>query len=138
VTAPTNGTELMGMFLPASPFVGRLGVQVVHLGDGGSKLRLPWDPANTTIGDLVHGGAIAALVDMTIMTTAWCGAKLPDNWRGVTVSMAVQYLAPAHSTDLISQGVVRRRGRSLVNVDVSVADSVGNAIASALGTYKIG
>jgi uncharacterized protein (TIGR00369 family) len=138
VSSPTNGAELMAAFLPASPFVGRLGVQAVELGDDSATLRLPWDPENTTVGDLVHGGAIAALVDMTIMTTAWCGAELPVNWRGVTVSLALQYLAPAQSTDLVSRGVVRRRGRSLVNVDVTVTDAEGAAVASALGTYKIG
>src|SRR5581483_315920 len=61
----------------------------------GVRLRLPWDPSNTTLGDMVHGGAIATLADLTVMAAAWCGADAPESLRGVTVSMALEYLAPA-------------------------------------------
>jgi uncharacterized protein (TIGR00369 family) len=43
------------------------------LDDDEVRLRLPWDPSNVTIGDMVHGGAIATLADLTVMAAAWCG-----------------------------------------------------------------
>ena len=89
----------MAQFLPQSPFVTKLGVVSDRLEDGQVRLRLPWDPSNTTLGDMVHGGAIATLADLTVMAAAWCGATVPDNMRGVTVSMALEYLAPARATD---------------------------------------
>ena len=58
------------------------------------RLRLPWDPSNITVGDMVHGGAIATLADLTVMAAAWCGAEAPRELRGVTVSMAVDFMAP--------------------------------------------
>ena len=128
----------MAQFLPQSPFVTKLGVVSDRLEDGQVRLRLPWDPSNTTLGDMVHGGAIATLADLTVMAAAWCGATVPDNMRGVTVSMALEYLAPARATDLIGVGRVLRRGRSLVNCEAEILDPGGTLVAKALATYKIG
>jgi uncharacterized protein (TIGR00369 family) len=128
----------MAQFLPQSPFVTKLGVVPEQLEDGQVRLRLPWDPSNTTLGDMVHGGAIATLADLTVMAAAWCGATVPDNMRGVTVSMALEYLAPARATELIGVGRVLRRGRSLVNCEAEILDPGGTLVAKALATYKIG
>lgn len=135
----TDGRALMRAFVPASPFVAKLGVSIQHLAPGSCVLRLPWDPANTTVGDMVHGGAIAALLDMTLMVSAWTTRdQLPDNLRGVTVHLASQFLAPAYSTDLTAHGTVRRTGKSLVFADVTITDAHDTEIATASGVYKIG
>ena len=81
---------------------------------------------------------IATLADLTVMAAAWCGATVPDNMRGVTVSMALEYLAPARATELIGVGRVLRRGRSLVNCEAEILDPGGTLVAKALATYKIG
>ncbi|HEY5842671.1 MAG TPA: PaaI family thioesterase [Mycobacterium sp.] len=133
-----TGAEVMAQFLPQSPFVTKLGVVSERLEDDQVRLRLPWDPSNTTLGDMVHGGAIATLADLTVMAAAWCGATVPDNMRGVTVSMALEYLAPARATELIGVGRVLRRGRSLVNCEAEILDPGGTLVAKALATYKIG
>jgi acyl-coenzyme A thioesterase PaaI-like protein len=57
---------------------------------------------------MVHGGAIATLADLTVMAAAWCGAHAPESLRGVTVSMVLDYLAPARATDPIGEGRVLR------------------------------
>ncbi len=128
----------MAQFLPQSPFVAKLGVVAEALDDGEVRLRLPWDPTNTTMGDMVHGGAVATLADLTVMAAAWCGAQVPDNMRGVTVSMALDYMAPARATDLIGIGRVLRRGRSLVNCEAEIVDTSGTLVAKAIATYKVG
>jgi uncharacterized protein (TIGR00369 family) len=135
---PLTGADVIARFLPQSPFVAKLGVVADSLTDDEVRLRLPWDPSNTTLGDMVHGGAIATLADLTVMAAAWCGAEVPDDMRGVTVSMALEYLAPARATDVIGIGRVLRRGRSLVNCDVDVVDTAGRKIAKAIATYKVG
>jgi uncharacterized protein (TIGR00369 family) len=137
VSTPT-GAEVIAQFLPQSPFVAKLGVITDKLQDDEVRLRLPWSPTNTTMGDLVHGGAIATLADLAVMAAAWCGAQVPDNFRGVTVSMALDYMAPARATDLIGVGRVLRRGRSLVNCEAEVITPDGDLVAKAIATYKIG
>jgi acyl-coenzyme A thioesterase PaaI-like protein len=52
--------------------------------------------------------------------------------------MAMQYLSPARATDLVGVGRVLRRGKTLVNCDVDVVTSEGEAVAKAIATYKVG
>lgn len=137
-TEAARGRDVIAQFLPQSPFVKKLGIVADVLDDDEVRLRLPWDPSNVTISDMVHGGAIATLADLTVMAAAWCGADAPPDLRGVTVSMALDYLAPARSTDVIGVGRVLRRGRSLVNCEAEIVDPRGVLIAKAIATYKIG
>jgi len=87
---------------------------------------------------MVHGGAIATLADLTVMAAAWCGVQAPESLRGVTVSMALEYLAPARATDLIGEGRVLRRGKSLVSCEADVLRADRERVAKAIATYKLG
>lgn len=137
-TVSPSGPEVMAQFLPQSPFVTKLGIVAEQLDGDEVRLRMPWDPANVTLGDMVHGGAIAALADVTVMAAAWAGVAEATSLRGVTTSMALQYLAPARATDLIGVGRVLRQGKTLVNCDVDVVTPDGEPVAKAIATYKVG
>jgi uncharacterized protein (TIGR00369 family) len=134
----STGAEVMAQFLPQSPFVAKLGIVAEILDGDEVRLRMPWDPTNVTLGDMVHGGAIAALADVTVMAAAWAGVEAAESLRGVTTSMAMQYLSPARATDLVGVGRVLRRGKTLVNCDVDVVTPEGEAVAKAIATYKVG
>ena len=84
----------MAQFIPACPLAAKLGIVAEVLEGDEVRLRMPFDPTNVTLGDMVHGGAIATLADMTVMATAWAGAEVPDSLRGVTTSLSMQFLAP--------------------------------------------
>jgi len=133
-----TGNDVMAQFIPACPLAAKLGIVAEELEGDEIRLRMPFDPTNTTLGDMVHGGAIATLADMTVMAAAWVGAEVPDSLRGVTTSLSMQFLAPAQATDLIGIGRVLRRGRTLVNCDVDVVTPDGVAVAKAIATYKVG
>ena len=137
-SGPASGRDVIAEFLPQSPFVAKLGIIADQLADDEVRLRLPWDPSNVTVGDMVHGGAIATLADLTVMAAAWCGAQAPPEFRGVTVSMTVDFMAPARATDVIGVGRALRRGRSLVNCEAEIVDPEGRLLAKALATYKLG
>jgi uncharacterized protein (TIGR00369 family) len=137
-TETQSGRDVIAQFLPQSPFVAKLGIVADQLRDDEVRLRLPWDPSNVTVGDMVHGGAIATLADLTVMAAAWCGAEAPPQLRGVTVSMTLDFMAPARATDVIGVGRVLRRGRSLVNCEAEIVDPEGTLVAKALATYKVG
>src|ERR1700720_3678288 len=137
-TQPHTGADVMAQFIPQSPFVAKLGIVADVLDADEVRLRLPWDPTNVTVADMVHGGGIAALAAGGVMVGAWAGAEVPDSLRGVTTSMAMQFLAPARATDLIAVGRVLRRGKTLVNIDVDVVTPEGEAVAKAIATYKVG
>src|SRR6476469_4959234 len=137
-TDARTGSDVMAQFIPACPLATKLGIVAEVLEGDEVRLRMPFDSTNVTLGDMVHGGAIATLADMTVMATAWAGAEVPDSLRGVTTSLSMQFLAPARATDLIGVGRVLRRGKTLVNCDVDVVTPDGEAVAKAIATYKVG
>jgi uncharacterized protein (TIGR00369 family) len=133
-----NGTALLEAFIPVSPFLRELGVVADVLEDDHVVLRLPWRPELATVGDLVHGGAIAALSDATVMAAAWAGAQLPENLRGVTVSLSIDFAAGARAEDVLAEGRIVRRGSSLSAVEVDLRAADGRRLGKAIGTYKVG
>ena len=69
-------SELLRAFLPTSPLVGHLGIALEELGADRAVLVMPFRPELVTIGDTVHGGAIAALADTAAMAAALAGRVL--------------------------------------------------------------
>ena len=139
MSTPTpTGAEIIRQWLKTAPFVGYLSIELVALELGKATLRLPYDQTVTTIGTVVHGGAIATLLDSAGAAAAWSDAEVPANIRGTTVSLAVSYLAAANDEDVLATARVLSRGRSLVYLDIDATTASGKAVAKGLATYKIG
>ena len=135
--SPTRA-DIIRQFLPTSPYVGHLGMQLTEMQPDMAVLTLPFTSALITIGTTIHGGAIASLIDTAAMVAAWSDKTVPENMRGTTVSLTVTYLAPAESEDLQATARVLRRGQSLVYLDVDVQSVSGTSVARGLVTYKLG
>lgn len=133
-----DGAELVRRFLPESPFVAHTGIRLDELSDGRAVLRLPFREEVATIGTVVHGGAIATLIDTAAMAAAWSGADVPETLRGATVSLAVSYLAPAEDDDLVATATVLRRGRRLTTIRVDIHADAGRHVATAVVVYQLG
>jgi uncharacterized protein (TIGR00369 family) len=139
MSTPTpSGADIARQWLRTSPFVGYLSIELVALEPGTATLRLPYDKTVTTIGSVVHGGAIATLIDSAGAAAAWSDAEVPANIRGTTVSLAILYLAAAEDEDIQAVARVLSRGRSLVYLDIEATSASGKAVAKGLATYKIG
>ncbi len=134
----SSGAEIIRQFLPNSPYVGHLGIQLIDMQKDQATLKLPFNRALITIGNIIHGGALASLIDTTAMVAAWSGAPAVDNPRGTTVGLTVSYLAAAQGEDVEATARVLRRGRSLVYLDVEVQATSGTLVAKGLVTYKLG
>jgi uncharacterized protein (TIGR00369 family) len=137
-STPLTGTRVMREFLPHSPFVGHVGIELGELADGRAHLRLPYDEHIATMGRTIHGGAIATLIDTAAMAAAWAGADVPESLRGATVALSVNYLAPADGQAVTATAQVVRRGRRLVNVQVDVDTDDHRRVAIAIVTYQLG
>lgn len=122
--------------IAGSPLGRLLGVAFERVEPDVAVLCLPFREAVTTMGDLVHGGAIGALVDVAATAAAWTGARLEHNPRGTTVGLTVNYMAGARGEDLRATARVIQRGRALVICEVSVAGRE-REVARALVTYKL-
>jgi acyl-coenzyme A thioesterase PaaI-like protein len=72
------------------------------------------------------------------MAASWSTTTAPENMRGTTVGLTVQFLAAARSANLTARATVIRRGKSLCNVEVDITTADGELVAKGLVTYKLG
>ncbi|HWL64621.1 MAG TPA: PaaI family thioesterase [Actinomycetota bacterium] len=131
-------TELIEGLISGAPLPSLLGIRLDRCDKDVAVLRMPFKEQLVTIADVVHGGAISALIDTTATAAAWATDELPENMRGTTVALTVNFLTAARATDLTATGRVVRRGRSLCFLEVTVTAADGNAVATGLITYKLG
>ena len=119
------------------PFARLLGIALVAAGRGTATLRLPITDQLRQIHNVMHGGAVAALID-----TATAFAIVPLMGRQQkfsTVDLTVNYLQPLKQGSATAQARVLRFGGRLITVAADVFDDAGNLSATALSTYaKLG
>ncbi len=134
-----RGSELITEFLKHSPFVGHLGMELREIEDDRALLALPFREEVVTIGDVVHGGAISALIDTAAMAAAWSAIEFEQPPRGTTVGLTVDFLAAGRNAELLADARVLRRGSSLCFCEVRVrASGDEEPVATGLVTYKLG
>ena len=122
--------------IAASPFARKLGIACDEVAVDHVVMRLPWTPEHTTIGDMVHGGAIAALVDVAATGACWATPDLAPGARGTTIGFSLSFLNAGRAQDLLATARVVQRGRSIVIAEVDVHGAEGTHVARALVTYK--
>ena len=83
-----------------SPFGRLLGAVCQEVGADRVRVRLPFRPDVTTVGEMVHGGAIASLVDITATAAAWASPRATLGARGTTVGFSDDSTAPDPSRPL--------------------------------------
>jgi acyl-coenzyme A thioesterase PaaI-like protein len=66
-----TGADVITQFLLHSPFVRHLGMRLESIEADRARLAMPYREELATIGDVVHGGALSALVDTTAMAASW-------------------------------------------------------------------
>jgi len=130
--------EIIRSFIPESPFARHLGLELVSRGEGEARLRMSYSAELATLDDVVHGGAIAALLDTTGTAAAWASDEVPADMRGATVGLTVNYVSAARGADLVATGRVVRRGRSLCFCAVEAADPGGGLVAHGTLIYSFG
>ena len=116
-----------------------LGITVEEVAVGAVTLRLSMrDELGTRRAEVMHGGALASLVDAAAgAATATTRREDDDSWTGqATTDLNVSFLNAA-TGDVLARGRVLRGSRSLVFVEVTVEDLEGRSIAAGRATYTI-
>jgi uncharacterized protein (TIGR00369 family) len=91
------------------------------------------------VGDVVHGGAIASLIDTAGMAATWADPDVePESLAGATVTLNVDYVAAARGQDLLAVATVVRRGRSLCFTEISVTEPDGRLVAKGSVVQRFG
>ena len=131
--------SLVRDFIVGTGFGKMLGMSVEALESERVAIRMSFKSEITTYGDVVHGGAIASLIDVAATAAVWYGADPDEVQRGATVGFTVNYLKAGRGKDLIAEAHVINRGKSLCACEVKVRSDGRDEplVASALVTYKI-
>ena len=124
-------------FIVESPYGALLGLRTEVIEPDRVRLRLPFRPDVTTLGEMVHGGAIASLVDVAATAAAWASPRATLGARGSTVGFSLSFLAPGLGKDLLADARVVQRGSTLCICEVAVSDDAGRDVARALVTYRL-
>jgi uncharacterized protein (TIGR00369 family) len=99
------------------------------------RMRLPWRFELTQPAGVVHGGAIASLVDGVVVPAI--GAYYPERRGFVTIDLQLQYHRAVVEEDMVAEGWVTQRGRSICFCEAEVVTAAGARVAKGMMTYKI-
>ena len=132
-----NIRSLVERGIVASPYGRLLGVVCDLVEENRAAVRLPYRSDVTTVGDLVHGGAIASLVDVAATAACWASPAVKPGSRGTTIGFTIHYLAPARAQDLVADARVIQRGSSICVVEVEVRGADAATVSRATVTYKL-
>ena len=115
------------------PFARLLGIELERAERGSATLRLNVRDELRQIHGVMHGGAIASLIDTA--TAFAIVTLLKDEEKFSTVDLMVNYLRPLREGTATATARVVRIGRRLITVSADVLDNGGNLAATALSTY---
>lgn len=110
-----------------------LGIELDLIEHGRARLSLEVKQRHLQLAGVMHGGAIATLID-TAVAFAIVGASKPGS-RFTTVEMKVNYLSPIREGRVIADAKLIRDGRRIIVSDCDVFDSQGQLAAKGLLTY---
>lgn len=88
------------------------------------------------VGGSVHGGLLAALVDIAMLEAMFPAFEPSDQPAG-TADLSITYLRPALSSKVIAEATVLRKGKTLAVTEVSILDAEGNLCAKGRTIYVI-
>ena len=112
-----------------------LGLTVVEQTPGYGKIVLK-KTANTPggIGGSVHGGVLAAMVDIVMLVAIFSETREGEVPAG-TAELGITYLRQAQGEHIYAEGRVIKRGRQLSLVEVDITDDAGRLCAKGRTLY---
>lgn len=113
-----------------------VGLQVEEVREDYCRMRLPFRAELEQPAGVVHGGAIATVLDSVVVPAV--GSAYTAEHRYSTVDMHVQYLSALVQEDGIAEGWVIRRGRTTVFCEAELIGATsGKLIARSMLTYNV-
>ncbi len=115
-----------------SPFPQHMGMQLEELALDRCRIVLAADERHLQPFNIVHGGALATLIDTA---TFWATfLRLPEGTGLVNVDLKLNYLQTARPGRLTAEGHCIRAGRTISYAEASVTDEAGTLLAHGTST----
>jgi len=113
-----------------------LGIVVEEVRTDYCRMRLPYRPEIEQPAGVVHGGAIASLLDSVVVPAI--GSAYDGDANFSTVDMHVQYLSALIQEDAVAEGWIVKRGRTVVFCEAEMIGATsGKLIARSVLTYNV-
>ena len=122
-------------FDPEIPFVTHLGFELELFEGGESIISYRPKPEHLNSFAVTHGGAVLALLDVTMATTA---RSVQKDMGAVTIEMKTSFMrpAPGDGSKVTAKGRLMHRTATLAFTEASLYDAQGLVCAHATGTFK--
>src|SRR5262245_59733217 len=116
-----------------------LGVEVDDAGEGWVRLRVPIrDELRNAVGAPVHGGVYSAIIDMAVGgALGTLHAEAQGGVGQTTLDLNVSFLAAARQGDIVAEGRIIKRGRTIAFGEATIKDGAGTLVAVGRATYMI-
>jgi uncharacterized protein (TIGR00369 family) len=115
------------------PYARFLGLELEEIGDGQARIHLEARDEMKQNQGVVHGGAIASLIDTAAAFAVL--TKIALNERVTTTDLTIHYLRPVTSGRMTASARIVRGGRRLFVLSIDVLDARQQLIATAVTTY---
>ncbi len=136
MTAPALSPEEMARLrraFDAVPYARLLGLELVSSARGEATLALETREELMRMGGIMHGGALASLLDTA---AAFAAISLEEtSERTVTIDLNMHFLRPVSAGRVEARARVLREGRRVLVITVEATDPSGKLIAVATTTY---
>lgn len=100
-----------------------------------ARMRLPFRPELEQPAGVVHGGALATLVDTVVVPAV--GQAYGFDWAYFTIQMDVRFRTAIVGQDAIAEGWVEQRGRSIVFCRAEIRAADGSVAADGTLVYTV-
>ena len=129
-TAQTQGLKWPSL----PPFYEHLGLRLDALGGGRCVCTLPYAKHFGNSRGEIHGAIVASVLDIAMSQAA--RSAIPELTNIATISMTVNYLAPAHGV-LTCNAMMVKAGGAVAFAEGEVSDAKGTPVCRATATYRI-
>src|SRR3546814_12390980 len=106
-----------------------MGLQLEEIRTDYARMRLPFRPELEQPAGVVHGGAVATLVDTVVVPAV--GQAYPADYAYFTIQMDDRYIGAVAKEDAIAAGWIEHRGRTVVFCRAEVRRESGQPVAAA-------
>ena len=116
-----------------------LGIEVDEAGAGWVRLRVSVrDELRNAAGAPIHGGVYSALVDTAVGGALSTLHEAAEGGVGqTTLDLNVSFMGGASGGDLIAEGRILKRGRTIAFGEARITDAEGRLLAVGRATYMI-
>jgi uncharacterized protein (TIGR00369 family) len=135
---PPDRAALWGNFLSwpgRTYFPNVVGLQLEEIRTDYARIRLPYRDELQQPAGVVHGGAIATLIDTVVVPAV--ASPYDAVPRMLTLTMNVQYVGAVVGEDAVAEGWIVRRGRSTVFCRSEVMTDNGTLAATGELVYTV-